>query len=83
MEKAYIAPEELSSRFRCKKDLYTQLTVDCKFIAICLLSSGVISSFIFKMSTSLHKTTIERWKQVSTKLIIILKAIKSSEVIDI
>ena len=30
MEKSFVAPEELYSKFRSKKDLYDRLTVDRK-----------------------------------------------------
>ena len=46
MESDFVAPEELATRFRSKRDLYTVLTVDCKNLPTIHEFSGVISTFL-------------------------------------
>ena len=46
MESNFVAPEELATRFRSKRDLYTVLTVDCKHLPTIHEFSGVISTFL-------------------------------------
>ena len=46
MESDFVVPEELATRFRSKRDLYTVLTVDCKHLPSIHKFSGVISAFL-------------------------------------
>ena len=47
-----LAPEELQSHFRSKRDLYRLLSIDCKSMK-CVLCSGLVLAQLFKVSSSL------------------------------
>ena len=62
MESSFVAPEELCSRFRSKKDLYNELWYDGKVWFWKYFYSPAILTIIFSMSSPLYSQAVERRK---------------------
>ena len=58
MKKVYVAPEELRTKFRSKRDLYRDLTVDHSYFWLTSLHSGTILAQLQVMIPAFYQTVI-------------------------
>ena len=67
MEKTYVDPNELQSKFRSKSDLWKRMSIDCKQLIIPIWNSGYFLAFVFKMPSQFHENDHFRREKVSIK----------------
>ena len=65
MEKSFIFPEDIRSKFRSKSDLWKRLSIDCKHLYFISNNSGHFSSLVFQMNNRFHEKDLVWWKEVS------------------
>ena len=55
MEKVYLDPDEVRSKFRSKYDLWKRLSIDCEPVWLLIDFNGYLSSKLFKMINSAYE----------------------------
>ena len=65
MEKEYIDPQDMRTKFRSKSDLWTRMSVDCKYLLRAYMFSGYSLTILSSMPNSVYEAVVISKKKVS------------------
>ena len=65
MEKEYIDPQDMRTKFRSKLDLWTRMSVDFKYLLLAYMFNGYSLSVLSSMPNSVYEAVVIRKEKVS------------------